>query len=518
MSTKLEKSEPAYKMPSTEQLRTMEYEVAGLAYVEQWNKARTKLLGNKHALWKGLYVFVTPAGAKSFRFAYKGTKADGTTGEKLHTLPKYHPSAFNVGQALAEHARLRETLGRAGAKCIGKVHAEKKKGAALTFLVEAEAWLAANRKNLKKKTADNYASLITRYLAPLHGERLADITAPMCLNVCQVPAGAGLARTARTCARIIREVYARAIANGPYSGGNPAAGTIDQIPKGQKRNLPALRVPAISQFFSDLTYFEREGIISEQVAIGIELQMHLGLRSSVLHNAEWTWLDMHAPDGPTMNVPAFTEGLKQHTSARNEDEEGAQYVPLYVPLSKPVLALLERQRVLANGSRYIFPKLGSPGEKMSVRTLLQTCHLTMGWDGEIKDKASPYYRPRITMHGMRSLFAVGMRDKGLRLAAGLPPLTLEESEAIELSMDHKVRSVDAAPEVMDSYYRGEGDSHRTLRLIERHEVMARWSNILGMQKRGAPVRTLCANPHRASVVQSRARYEKTRATRCEAMA
>jgi len=357
---------------------------------------------------------------------------------------------------------------------------------------------------------DDYESLIARYLKPLHDERLVDITPPMCLKACQVPAGMGFARQARTCARIIREVFSRAIANGPYVGSNPASETIKQIPKGQKRHLPALRVPALAQFFSDLTYFEREGIIAEQTAIGIEMQMHLGLRPAILHHAEWKWIDMHATHGPTLVVPPFTEGLKQHTAARNEEQEGAQYVSYYVPLSEPVLKLLERLRVLANGSPYLFPKHGAPDEKMSVRTLLQTCHLTLGWDGEIKDKSSPYYRPRITMHGMRSLFATGMRDRALRDAAGLPPLTLEESEAIELCMDHKVRSVDAAPEVLDSYYRGEGDSHRTLRLIERHTVMARWSNILGMQKRGAPVRTLCANPHRASVVQSAARYEATK--------
>ena len=109
---------------------------------------------------------------------------------------------------------------------------------------------------------------------------------------------------------------------------------------------------------------------------------------------------MHATHGPTLVVPPFTEGLKQHTAARNEEQEGAQYVSYYVPLSEPVLKLLERLRVLANGSPYLFPKHGAPDEKMSVRTLLQTCHLTLGWDGEIKDKSSPYYRPRITMHGM----------------------------------------------------------------------------------------------------------------------
>jgi hypothetical protein len=509
---------PAYKMPSTEQLLTMEMQVARAVYVERWNKQRTKLIGIKLTLWKGLYCFLTPGGVKSFRFPYIGTKPDGSEGEKLYTMENYHPSAFNVGQALAEHARLREVLARPGAKCIGAVKVERKKGEAILFKTEADSWLAANRKNLATKTADNYASLIKRYLAPLHAERLGDITPPMCLNACQVPAGAGHAKTARTLARIIREVYARAIANGPYSGGNPAAETIDQIPKGQKRNLPALRVPMLPQFFSDLTYFETEGIISEQVAIGIELQMHLGVRSSILHSALWNWIDMHAPDGPVLIVPPFTPGLKQHTTARNEEHEGAAYVSYYVPLSAPVLALLDRQRVLAKGSRFIFPALDNTDGQMSVRTLLQTVHLCLGWDGEIENKASPYYRPKITMHGMRCLFSTGMRDKKLRAAAGMGPLTLEEAEAIELCMDHKVRTVDAAPEVMDSYYRGEGDSHRTLRLGERHGVMHAWSAILVAQKASAPVRTLPANPHRAAVVQSRERYERVKATRCEARA
>jgi integrase len=313
----------------------------------------------RYADGNGLYLKVAPSGAKRWelRTVIKGKRCDiGLGGLKVVSLAeareearKYRAIARNDGDPLTEKRRARRVVPtfRVAAETVHKAH--------------AKAWKNA-------KHGEQWINTLKAYAYPAFGDRRVDqIDTPEILKAL-APIWLTKQETARRVRARIGTVLDWAKAAGHRTGNNPVDEISKALPrqteqKGHHAALPYIEVPAFIQKLAG----EGEPSISD---LAFEFLVLTAARTNEVLQARWSEIDL---EQAAWTVPA------SRMKAGREHR---------VPLPPRCIELLEKAKLLAAGSDFVFP--GRSNEKpMSNMVLLMT----------MRRMKSDY-----TVHGFRSAF------------------------------------------------------------------------------------------------------------------
>lgn len=275
---------------------------------------------------------------------------------------------------------------------------------ACTFESVARAWHKHRNETLRKWKPD-YADEIMRSLEadafPALGCVLvADITAPMLLEVIQVVINRGSLETARKLNQRISAVLRYAVVRKMVRH-NEADNLRDEIPTIISKHNPHLEADALPAFVRAV---ESDTSMGEVVKIGILFTMLTLARTNETRFARWSEFDMGAR---LWTIPADRMKMrKTHV----------------VPLSSQVVALLERLRQFTGQYDYLFVTCGN-NMPMSENAMLYALY-RLGYQG------------KITIHGLRGTGSTILNESSFRGEVIESALAHKEKNAIRGAYNH----------------------------------------------------------------------------------
>ncbi|MDO3377062.1 tyrosine-type recombinase/integrase [Geoalkalibacter halelectricus] len=379
---------------------------------------------SKHFDGDGLYLLVTPAGGKGWRFKYR---FDGK--EKLLSFGSYPEISLSEARQRREEARQQVARGMDPSELRKAHRTASAECAANSFEVVAREWIGKQR---NVWTPANI-SVVTRSLEtnvfPWIGKRgITDLKAPELLKVLRRMEERGVLETAHRVRTICGQVFRYAIATGRAER-DIAADLRGALSPPKKKHLPAITDPTkVAEFLRAMDCYEGSLIVKS----ALRLAPLVFLRPGELRKAEWTEIDLNEAE---WNIPAEKMKMKQ---------------PHLVPLSKQAVEILREIHPLTGGGRYVFPCTRSVTRPMSDMALSAAIRRLGYGQGEM------------TPHGFRAM-ARTILDEVLQF----------RPDFIEHQLAHAVRDPNGR-----AY-------NRTSHLAERRKMMQTWADYLDKLRSGA---------------------------------
>ncbi len=379
----------------------------------------------------GLFLLVSPAGGKWWRFKYRfGGK------EKLLSLGTYP----EVG--LSQARERRDAARKQVADDIDPSQARKALKAAKvqdenTFEVVAREW----HSKFTPTWTSGHAAMILRRLElnvfPWIGARpIIDIKAPELLMALRRIESRGALETAHRVKIICGQVFRYAVATGRAER-DPAADLRGALPPVKPKHFSAITDPEkVAGLLRAIDGYQGSFVTK----CALRLAPLLFVRPGELRQAEWTEIDIDAAE---WNIPA--EKIKTR-------------LPHLVPLARQAVEILRELYPLTGTGRYVFPSPRTSQRPMSNNGVLSALR-RMGFE---KDE--------MTGHGFRAM-ARTILDEVLQV----------RPDFIEHQLAHAVRDP-----LGRSY-------NRTAHLEERRKMMQTWADYLDGLKAGAKVIPLRKN-------------------------
>ncbi len=374
-------------------------------------QVRALKVPGRYADGNGLYLVVEPSGSKRWllRTVVESRRRDiGLGGASLVTLAEarekahaYRKLARDGGDPLAERRKARATV-PTFAEAAEQVHAEHK--ASWENPKHVQQWI---------RTLETYAN-------PHFGTRRVDQIATPDVLRALAPIWLTKPETARRVRQRIGTVLNWAKAAGHRSGENPVDGVAKGLPKqgGEVEHHAALPYAEVPSFVARL----RSSDSGEVARLAFEFLILTALRTSEVLGARWQEIDEAEK---VWTVPA--DRMKKRRVHR-------------VPLSPRASEILDRAKLLAGDSPFIFPGR-SPAKPMS----------NMVFSMALRRMNVP-----VTAHGFRSSFRDWAAEE-----------TRYPREVAEAALAHVVENrVEAA------YRRGD-------LLEKRRELMEAWATFCG---------------------------------------
>lgn len=319
----------------------------------------------------GLFLLLTPAGGKLWRFKYR---ADGK--EKLLALGKYPEVSLLEAREAAQQAK--QMLAQGNDPAAAKQAAKREKQALLlnTFERLAREWHDKNRHRWKPV----HAARIMRYLEtdvfphigamPIDGIRVKHIK-----GVLDGISARGVYETAEKIRQWVGAVFNYA-ALLELADGNPAAPLQGYLPARTVTNMPALPRDELTEFYRRLNAADA----AQSNKIGIMLLMLVFVRNTELRGAEWTEFDF---ERRIWTIPAHRmKRPRLHT----------------VPLAAWTLELLHELHTITGHTPYLFPSRSKDG------------YISENTFGKIINNMG--YKGIATPHGFRSLASSLLNERG----------------------------------------------------------------------------------------------------------
>ena len=307
----------------------------------------------------GLYLFVSPGGAKSWvlRTVVKGRRCDlGLGGADLVSL----------AEAREEARRLRR-IARTGGDPLAERRHERR--TVPTFEVAATQVHAAHSLTFKnEKHRKQWLSSLTPMFSALGAKRVDAITSADILTAMS-PQWLERPETSRRVLQRLRVIFDWCKAKGYCAGDNPTQGITKVLPKHRavKAHHAALPYPEVPAFLRAL----RESNASDLVKLAFELTVLSATRTSETLRATWSEVDL-----PTKTWTIPGDRMKNGVDHR-------------IPLASRCVEILTRAQALSDGSRYVFPGR-TPAKPLSNMVFLMALRRMQ--------------RSDITTHGFRSSF------------------------------------------------------------------------------------------------------------------
>lgn len=364
---------------------------------------------------RGLFVLVTPAGGRLWRLKYSFNGK-----EKLLALGQYPDVSLAMARDRRDDARRLLAQGLDP----GAEKERQAKAAASTFEAISREWLASFVPGMTPANAEMILDRLVKNIFPYIGRRpIHELTAQDVLAVIKRIADRGAVETARRILQYVRRVFDYAVLHG-YAPFNPSVGLSRALPRPVVKHHAAITSPkAIGPLLRALDGYTGSFV----VACALKLAPLLVLRPGELRHMEWQDVDMDAPDGPEIRLPAERMKMKR---------------PHVVPLSKQAVAILESLRPLTGPDGYVFPSIRTKARPMSENSVTAALR-RMGYD-----------KTEQTGHGFRSTFSTLMHEGGWA------------SEIIERQLAHEDRD-----KVRAAYSSAQ-------HLPERRKMMQAWADFL----------------------------------------
>lgn len=309
----------------------------------------------------GLYVILTPAGARWWRFDYRCSGKRRTV-----SLGVYPAVGLKDARAKRDEARKQLAAG------IDPSAARKaaKAAEADTLEVVAREWYAKHAPRWGLGHADNTIRCLERDVFPWLGTRpVGNVTAPDLLEVLRRIEARGAIETEHRVLQNCRRVFRYAIATGRAQH-DPAADLRGALPPAAQTHHAAITNPlAIGALLRAIDGYR--GDLATRCAL--KLAPLTFVRPGELRAAEWAELDL---DRGEWNIAAIRMKTRE---------------PHLVPLSVQAIAIFRELLPLTGTGRYVFPSLRTAVRPMS-ETTMNAALRRMG-----------YAKEEMTAHGFRAM-------------------------------------------------------------------------------------------------------------------
>ncbi len=322
----------------------------------------------------GLYLFISPAGGKSWRANFV---KDGKQGTK--TYGKW--PELSLPDARKAHGSSRSTP-------------ELELTTTPTFKVVAKQWLLKHLPSLSNpKHRRQVEATLERFAYPAIGDRpIGEIRRPELVKA--VGAAGSRVETSHRVAGRITSVFNYALDAGIIES-HPAANLTRVLtPRKVKKPMPSIPPAEAGELMRAIA-----GYPDLVTRLGLELAAHTFVRVGELLGMRW---DELKEDGLIWVVPA--DRMKG---------KGDRRVPHVVPLSKQARAIVDKLREINGDSELVLDSPARPGHELSENTLLFALY-RLG------------YRGRMTVHGFRALASTVLNE-----SSGF------DAEVIERQLAHK---------------------------------------------------------------------------------
>ncbi|HYS90011.1 MAG TPA: integrase arm-type DNA-binding domain-containing protein [Bradyrhizobium sp.] len=373
---------------------------------------------------RGLFLLVTPAGGKWWRFRYK---LDGK--EKLLSLGVYPDVALKGARGRRDEARKLLADGIDPGENRKSMKSARVERAANSFEVVAREWFAKYEPTWAANHSDRIIRRFERDIFPwLGGRPIAEIKAPELLAAVRRIEARGALETAHRAIANCGQVFRYAIATGRAER-DPSPDLRGALPPVKGENFAAITEPTkVAELLRALDGYH--GTLT--VACALRLAPLVFVRPGELCKAEWADIDLGAAE------------WRYHVTKTDSEH--------IVPLATQAVAILRELHALTGTGRYVFPGARTNGRPMSDNAILAA----MRRMGIAKDEMSG--------HGFRAM-ARTILDEVL----GFRP------DFIEHQLAHAVK------DPLGRAY------NRTAHLPERRKMMQQLADYLDKLKAGADI-------------------------------
>jgi integrase len=379
---------------------------------------------------RGLFLLVTPTGAKWWRFRYR---FEGK--EKLLSLGVYPDVGLKDARTRRDDARKLLANGVDPGENRKAVKAAKRHRAANSFEVVAREWCTQQAVGWAEHHGDRIIRRFERDVFPWIGGRpIADVTAPEILATMRRIESRGALETAHRALGNCGQVFRFAVATGRALR-DPTGDLRGALPPVKAEHFSAVTEPKqVAELLRTLDGYQ--GTFTVKCAL--RLAPLVFVRPGELRRAEWAAIDLDAAEWRYIVTKTDTAHI--------------------VPLATQAVAILRELKALTGTGRYVFPGARTNGRPMSDNAILAA----MRRMGVGKDEMSG--------HGFRAM-ARTVLDEVLGVRVDL----------IEHQLAHAVKDPNGR-----AY-------NRTAHLSERRKMMQTWADYLDKLKVGAEVIALHAN-------------------------
>jgi len=338
----------------------------------------------------GLYLSITPAGGKLWRWKYR---FDGR--EKLMSFGSYPDVPLSLVRERHSEARKLLATGR-------DPMAQRKAEKAATensFEAVSKRWLEHWKHGKSPRHADYVERRMDSDILPCLGARsIAEIEAREIVGMVKAIEKRGARDIAKRSLQTTGQVFRYAIAHG-YAHRNPASEIRpgDILQSTRKVNYARVEAKELPELLRAIEVYPGTHV----TRLALKLMSLTFVRTSELIGAKWAEFNMETA---RWDIPA--ERMKMRT-------------PHIVPLSRQALEILEMLRTLIGESERLFPGDRNVKKQMSNNTILKALE-RMGYKG------------RMTGHGFRGLASTILHERGC------------PHEHIELQLAHAPRNAVSA--------------------------------------------------------------------------
>jgi len=390
----------------------------------------------------GLYLYVSPAGAKSWRMKYRYAGK-----EKTLTFGPYPDVSLSAARDHRDAAKrlLRENKDPGLDKRKRKMEAHAAAGA--TFEVVAKRWHADQKPRWSPLQSTKVRQAFERDVYPAIGALpLIDIDAPMVLRMLRKVEGRGAIDTAKRIRQHVSAVFSYAIAEG-LAAVDPAASIGKALkPIAKKGKQPAVRT--IEQAREVLRTME-ETTSGPLTKLASRLLALTVVRPGVVRAAKWKEFEGIDWDEPEASAPEAIWRIpaeRMKLDMESKDDEAFEHV---VPLPPQAVEVLHAVRRLTSRSVYLFTSIRSSRHPMSENTI-GYMYSRNGWSG------------RHVPHGWRATFSTIMNERAISQRRP------DDRAIIDAMLAHKPKGMSGS----------EMAYNRALHMERRRELALEWAGLL----------------------------------------
>jgi len=346
---------------------------------------------------EGLYLFVTPAGGKSWRYDYRIAGARETL-----VIGNYPDIGLGLARETHQDARKAVAQGESPAKAKQKAKAQVQLARANTVRAAAEKWYQVRVGARSASWRDGTRRWLEQDIYPALGNKpIQEVTADDIEKLVRHIAEKRGPRSAY-CARLTLASIYKSLPR-TLGLGNPArdVSNVIELPKPKPKGRP-LTAKEIPEFLEAVDRYG--GRTATKLAI--KLLMITFVRKLELIEARWDEIDLNREEWV---IPA--ERMKMDK-------------PHIIPLPRQALKCFNKLKPLSFGSRYVFPNIGDPNKPMGASTL-----------NKVFEEIG-YGNGRFTPHGARATASTALNEQGWSADAIERQLAHTERDLVRAAYNH----------------------------------------------------------------------------------
>ncbi len=321
---------------------------------------------------KGLFLLIKPNGRKYWRFRY-----DYGGKEKGLAFGVYPDVPLKRAREKRDEARqqIRDGKDPGNLKRIEKLKRHINPDEA--FEAVAREWLQQNAEKWSKSHAQNILHRLETDIFPKFGRaRVRDVTTMELLAVLKGIESRGAIDIAHRARSYCGQIFRYAIATGKAER-DLAADLKGALRTRNPKCHARLEEKEMPEFLRRLELYDGD----QQTKTALQLLIHTFVRTTELRGARWEEIDFAKA---TWVIPGERMKMKEKH---------------IVPMSKQVIELFERQKLVSHNYKHVFPNRNKPRSFMSENTLLFAIY-RLG------------YHSRATGHGFRATASTILNERG----------------------------------------------------------------------------------------------------------